>query len=329
VKNPSRLSVFILLFFILSIFSANCGLIGAKPSIVTQNISKNETRAASPLKFQHYLTSGITIVTPSKVACENSLSDKVVMPHSIHDTYFINRTEGEIRIANHFPLQYLCHFYQVKARNSPDMLTTDLLCVVPDPNANENSEGYTFQDIDTNPSERLPYVGQFSEVGPNIGALAAMGTDSSILNSTNARPEASIASNSYYDVRGINIGALAAVAADKAIIDATITQLNGSAITINVAKNTIQKGNNQSISITLADKLTKRGLQNASIDGWITDSSGISMDFFSGLTNSSGMLSSSWKIASDIASGKATVFAEAYHKGYQRSAKSSSFQVTP
>ncbi len=33
-------------------------------------------------------------------------------------------------------------------------------------------------------------------------------------------------------------------------------------------------GDNQSITITVVDKLTKKGLEKASIDGWVSDSSG-------------------------------------------------------
>jgi len=168
---------------------------------------------------------------------------------------------------------------------------------------------------------------QYLEVGPNIGALAAVGTDTSLLNGSIARPLSNSTRNTYYDVRGVNIGALAAVAADKAFIDATITQLNGSAITIQIAKNTIRAGDNQTITITLVDKLTKKGLEKASVDGWVSASSGISTSFFSGLTNSSGIMSSTVHVANGTALGKATIFVEAYHKGYQRSSKSNSFLI--
>jgi hypothetical protein len=331
VKNPSRLALFISLYFIFSNIFATGGLIDAKSSIFIQNIPKNDPWINLPLSFQHYLTSGLTFMIPSKLACSDSLLDNVVMLPSVINIYSkIVKPEVELRLPNHIPLQVPYHHYIVEASNGPDLLAADISCIDPYSNTNQNLREFSFQNVAiTNQSEKLPYVVQLSEIGPNIGALAAMGTDGAILNGTNVRSESNIIPNSYYDVRGVNIGALAAVAANKAIIDATITQLNGSAITINVANNTIQKGNNQSISITLMDKLTKKGLQNSSIDGWITDSSGISMDFFSGLTNSSGMMSSSLKIGIDATPGKATVFVEAYHRGYQRSAKSASFQITP
>lgn len=319
-----------ILFFIFSSIFANAGLIDAKSSNVIENLSRNDLWTSLPLSFQHYLVSGVSTKIPSKLACSgSSLYNVSVLPSVINIYSKMIKTEGEIQLSNYIPLRFPHHFYQVTASNRADSLAADISCIDSNSNTNQNLKEFGLQDVATNTSEKLRYMEQLSEVGPNIGALTAMGTDGAILNSTRARPEGNIVRNSFYDVRGVNIGALAAVAADKAIIDATITQLNGSAITIKVANNTIQKGNNQSIGITLIDKLTKKGLQNSSIDGWITDSSGISMDFFSGLTNSSGMVSSSLKIGNDAAPGKATIFVEAYHRGYQRSAKSASFQIAP
>jgi hypothetical protein len=317
-----------ILFFIFSSFFANGDLIDAKSSKVTEKLSRNDPWTSLPLSFQHYLTSSLSVIIPSELACSgSSLYNVGVLPTDINIYSKGVKSEGEVQLSDYTPLQFPHHFYQVRSSNKTDLLAADFSCIDPNSNTNQNRREFGLQDITTNTPGKLRYMDQLSEIGPNIGALVAMGTDDAILDSTNARSEGDIVRNSFYDVRGINIGALAAVAADKAIIDATVTQLNGSAITIKVANNIIHKGNNQSIGITLIDKLTKKGLQNSSIDGWITDSSGISMDFFSGLTNSSGMISSSLKIGNDAAPGKATVFVEAYHRGYQRSAKSATFQI--
>lgn len=327
-KNRFRIAVFIFLFFFLSNVISYDHLIATK--LPLESIHKsvpNNTLTVSSLGDQHSLTSDLTNMTLSSKPCNDSSPNSTALVCPSNEIISTQATTEGMSANIEYPCsQYILDICQDVIGNRMVWLTTEVQCFYS--NGHQNSENYYIRNVDAIIPQKISDSGQYPEAGPNIGALAAVGTDASILNGTIARPESNIIKNTFYDVRGVNIGALAAVAADKAIIDATMTQLNGSAITIQIAKHTIHAGDNQSITITVVDKLTKKGLEKASIDGWVSDSSGVSTIFFSGLTNNSGIMSTSWHVANGTALGKATTVVEAYHKGYQRSSKSDSFLIT-
>jgi len=126
---------------------------------------------------------------------------------------------------------------------------------------------------------------------------------------------------------GIYLAALASVAADKAIINTMITQLDSSGISLSIAKNPIKPKDEQIVTIRYYDMITKRGIPEASVDGWITNSSGLTTAFFSGVTNRSGTLLHSWNVNSDSQPGNLTVVAEGFHRGYQKASKTAEFVV--
>ena len=326
-KNRSRNAVFIFLFFFLSNVISYDHLIAAK--LPLESIHKpvpNNTPSVSSLGDQHFLTSDLTNMSLSSTLCNDSSPNSTALVCPSNEIISTQATIDGMNANAEYPvLQYKLVSSQDVIGNRIDRLTIEVQCF--NSNGHQNSK-YCIRNVDALIPQKISDSGQYPEVGPNIGALAAVGTDASILNGTIARSQSNITKNTYYDVRGVNIGALAAVAADKAIIDATITQLNGSAITIQIGKNKVHDGDNQSITIAVVDKLTEKGLEKASIDGWVSDSSGVSTIFFSGLTNKSGIMSTSWHVANGTALGKATTVVEAYHKGYHRSSKSDSFLIT-
>jgi hypothetical protein len=321
VKIRFKIHVFIVLFlFFLSNSFTYDQFITAKTSPEqNQKPVPLDVRIVSPLRDQHLLASDLGNMIIAGIASYNNSSKCAVFVNFNNENVFRQATAiGTEGSADYSIWKYRLDPRHHLIKEGINRLTAKISCF--DSNSLQNSMNYT-QDINVIiPPKMLA-------VGPNIGALAAVAADNAILNGTIAKPESISSEKRYNDALGINIGALAAVAADKAIIDATITQLNGSAITTLIAKSTIHTGDNQSIIITVFDKLTKKALQEASVDGWVSDSSGITTRFFSGLTNASGALTSSWNIAKGTTPGKVTIFVEAYHTGYQRSTKSAFFII--
>ena len=326
-NSGSKITIFALFFFFLtSITVVSNQLITADTTLKGINGSFSlKSKIVSQVRDQHFFTSDHREMAIAVMPHDSNLSSCSALAHLYHGSFSKRVLNiGMKGNANYFVCQLVFEMCPNPVGQSINLLNPR----IPHVSSNNcqncmNSAQY----VDDNISRKMFEAGQVSAVGPNIGALAAVATDVAVSNSTIARAESIITKSTYYDVRGVNIGALAAVAADKAVIDATITQLNGSAITIQIAKNPIQTGNNQSVTITVFDKLTKKGLEKASVDGWVSDSSGITTMFFSGLTNDSGNMSSSWHIASGTTPGKASIFVEAYHKGYQRSTKSEPFLI--
>jgi hypothetical protein len=328
VKNRSRIAIFIFLFFFLSNVISYDHLIATRsPSGLIHKAVPNNTPTVSSLGDQYFLTSDLTNMTLSSTPCNDSSPNSTALVCPSNEIISTQATTDGMSANADYPIsQYIFNTCQDVIGIRMDWLNTEVQCF--NSNGHQSLENYYIRNVDNINPQKIFDSGKYLELGPNIGALAAVGTDTTILNGTIAGPQSNITRNTFYDVRGVNIGALAAVAADKALIDATITQLNGSAITIQIAKNTIHAGDNQSITITVADKLTDKGLEKASIDGWISNSSGISYIFFSGLTNNSGIMSSSWHVPNGTTPGKVTIVVEAYHKGYQKSSKSDSFLIT-
>lgn len=325
-NNGSKIAIFALFFFFLiSITIASDQLI---TGTTLEGINRSlplKSKIVSQVRDQHFFTSDHRKMAIAVMAHGNNLSSCSTLVHPYHGNFSTRVLNiGMKGNANYFVCQHVLEMCPNPVGQSINLLNPK----IPHVNSNNCQKSMnSAQYVDDNISRKIFESGQFSAIGPNIGALAAVATDVAVSNSTIARPESIITKSTYYDVRGANIGALAAVAADKAVIDATITQLNGSAVTIQIAKNPVQTGTNQSVTITVFDKLTKKGLEKASVDGWVSDSSGITTIFFSGLTNGSGNMSSSWHIASGTAPGKASIFVESYHKGYQRSTKSEPFLI--
>jgi hypothetical protein len=324
VKIRFKIHVFIVLFllFLSNSFTYD-QFITAKTS--QEQHEKPHVWIVSPLRDQRLLASDLGNLNITGIASYNNSSKCAVFVNLNNQNVFRQATAtGTEGRANYSIWKYRLDPRHDLIKEGINRLTAKISCL--DSNSLQNSMNYT-QDIKIIIPPKMFNSGKYLPVGPNIGALAAVAADNAILNGTIAKPESISSEKRYNDALGINIGALAAVAADKAIIDATITQLNGSAITTLIAKSTIHTGDNQSIIITVFDKLTKKALQEASVDGWVSDSSGITTRFFSGLTNASGALTSSWNIAKGTTPGKVTIFVEAYHTGYQRSTKSAFFII--
>ncbi len=325
IRFKIHLFIVLFLFFLSNSFTYDQFITAKTPPDQNQKPVPLDVRIVSPLRDQHLLASDLGNMIITGMASYNNSPKCAVYVNFNNENVFRQATAiGTEGRADYSIWKYTLDPRHDLIKEGINRLTAKISCL--DSNSLQNSMNYT-QDINVIIPPKMFNSGKYLAVGPNIGALAAVAADKAILNGTIAKPESIISEKKYNDALGINIGALAAVAADKAIIDATITQLNASAITTRIAKSTIHTGDNQSITITVFDKLTKKALREASVDGWVSDSSGITTRFLSGLTNASGALTSSWNIAKGTTPGKVTIFVEAYHTGYQRSTKSEFFII--
>ncbi len=101
------------------------------------------------------------------------------------------------------------------------------------------------------------------------------------------------------------------------------------AITINIAKDPIVRGNEQEITVTATDATTHQEVGNAHISAEVVYASGSTTKHFDGVTGSSdGQYSFSWRIGGNSSPGTFQVHIDASASGYEDAGKSGSFEVT-
>lgn len=94
-------------------------------------------------------------------------------------------------------------------------------------------------------------------------------------------------------------------------------------ISVDLAKNSIRGGGNQTIKTTVLDASNSNAtVAGASVKGIVIDSANTTVTNFNGTTNKSGILSYSWKINKEYKPGTYTVDVYGYANGYQN-------QITP
>ena len=94
-------------------------------------------------------------------------------------------------------------------------------------------------------------------------------------------------------------------------------------ISLDLAKNPINSGGNQTIKTTVLDASNSNAtVAGASVKGTVTDSANTTVTNFNGTTSKSGILSYSWKIGKDYKPGTFTVDVYGSANGYQN-------QITP
>jgi hypothetical protein len=130
----------------------------------------------------------------------------------------------------------------------------------------------------------------------------------------------------------VTIGALASVAMNKVILNVTQNVLNETARVLElkefVLRVSAQESNDTTLNLNFSalDSETSSELAGVSIDGWISNGSGISTYFFSGLTDSSGKSAFTLHTQADELYNT-TLTVEAFLTGYSSQKQSAAFTL--
>lgn len=133
----------------------------------------------------------------------------------------------------------------------------------------------------------------------------------------------------------VTVSALTSVAMNKVILNATqnvISEATKSAERILQLKEFVLRVSAQesvdtlTLNFSALDAETSSELAGVSIDGWISDGSGISRHFFSGLTDSSGRSAFALDTQADEL-GNNTLTVEAFLRGYSSQKQSAAFTL--
>lgn len=130
----------------------------------------------------------------------------------------------------------------------------------------------------------------------------------------------------------VTIGALTSTAMNKVILNVTQNVLNETARILElkefVLRVSAQESDNTTLNLNFSalDSETSFELEGVSIDGWITNGSGISTYFFSGLTDSSGKSAFTLHTQADELFNT-TLTVEAFITGYSSQRQSAAFTL--
>lgn len=131
----------------------------------------------------------------------------------------------------------------------------------------------------------------------------------------------------------VTIGALTSVAMNKVILNVTQNVLNETARMLElkefVLRVSAQESNDSALNLNFSalDSETSSELAGVSIDGWITNGSGISTYFFSGLTDSRGRAAFTLQTHADELDNT-TLTVEAFMRGYSSQKQSAAFSLS-
>jgi hypothetical protein len=147
--------------------------------------------------------------------------------------------------------------------------------------------------------------------------------DTTILGGTN---------DSLSGTNPVTIGALTAAAMNKVVLNVTQNVLNETSKLLElkefVLRVSAQESDNATLNLTFSasDSETSASLEGVSIDGWISNRTGISEYFFTGLTDSSGR--TTFILPTQAHSlDNTTLTVEAFHRGYSSQKQSAAFAI--
>jgi hypothetical protein len=130
----------------------------------------------------------------------------------------------------------------------------------------------------------------------------------------------------------VTIGALTAVAMNKVVLNVTQNVLNETSKLLElkefVLRVSAQESDNAMLNLTFSasDSESSANLEGVSIDGWISNGTGISAYFFTGLTDSSGRATFILPTQAH-ALDNTTLTVEAFHRGYSSQKQSAAFAL--
>ena len=179
-KNRSRIAIFIFLFFFLSNVISYDHLIATRsPSGLIHKAVPNNTPTVSSLGDQYFLTSDLTNMSLSSTLCNDSSPNSTALVCPSNEIISTQATiDGMSANAEYPVLQYKLVSSQDVIGNRIDWLTIEVQCF--NSNGHQNFE-VLYSKCRCLIPQKISDSGQYPEVGPNIGALAAVGTDASIL----------------------------------------------------------------------------------------------------------------------------------------------------
>jgi hypothetical protein len=186
------------------------------------------------------------------------------------------------------------------------------------------------------------YVSAQEQKQPAIQNTSQGNASAIEISSTVADQPVSVSSNGTTTIGGTNdsvsgtnpvtIGALTAVAMNKVVLNVTQHVLNETSKLFELKEFVLRVSAQESDIATLnltffaSDSQTLASLEGVSIDGWISNGTGISAYFFTGLTDSSGRATFILPTQANTLDNT-TLTVEAFHRGYSSQKQSAAFAL--